>query len=173
MEITSQSKLFDILEAYPSLEVQIVNIAPPFKNLTNPILRRTVGKLATLEKVAQVGGMDAGKLVNTLRRAVGQAELSVETPVPPSVRFTPAADDPEWINVKPDHIVNGTELLQQGEVPLARINERLGWLAPGGLILLVTDFEPSPILDALRKQNRQVFHKVYPDHPNQHLTFIQ
>jgi hypothetical protein len=173
MEITGQSRLFDILEAYPSLEAQIVNIAPPFRNLTNPILRRTVGKLATLEKVAQIGGMDAGKLVNTLRRAVGQAELSEETPVPLSVRFTPAANDPEWINAKPDHIVNGTELLRHGEVPLGRINELLGLLAPGGLILLVTDFEPSPILDALRKQNRQVFHKMHPDQPDQHLTFIQ
>ena len=57
MEITSQSKLFDVLEAYPFLEEQIVNIAPPFQNLKNPVLRRTVGKIATLEKVAQVGGM--------------------------------------------------------------------------------------------------------------------
>jgi hypothetical protein len=29
MEITSQSKLFDVLEAYPVLEAQIVNLARP------------------------------------------------------------------------------------------------------------------------------------------------
>ena len=52
MEITRHSKLFDVLEAYPFLEAQIVNIAPPFQNLKNPVLRRTVGKIATLGQAA-------------------------------------------------------------------------------------------------------------------------
>lgn len=30
MDITAQSKLLDVLEAYPELETQIVKIAPPF-----------------------------------------------------------------------------------------------------------------------------------------------
>lgn len=76
MEITANSKLLDVLNAFPELEEQIVHIAPPFKNLKNPVLRRTVGSLANLERVAQMGGMDADRLVNTLRRHVGQAELA-------------------------------------------------------------------------------------------------
>lgn len=173
MEITSRSKLFDVLEAYPSLEAQIVNIAPPFKNLTNPVLRRTVGKLATLEQVARIGGMNVDRLVNTLRRAVGQEELSAEPAAPLAVTVPPGDDDPEWARARPDHVVDGSELLRRGEVPLGRVNELLGELPPGGLILLVTDFEPSPILDALRKQNRKAYHKLHPDQPGQHLTFIQ
>src|SRR5512134_3753823 len=97
MQITSQSKLFDVLEAYPFLEAQIVNIAPPFQNLKNPVLRRTVGKIATLEKVAQIGGMDVGKLVNTLRRAVGQEELAAESVAKVRIEIPRVADDPEWI----------------------------------------------------------------------------
>jgi hypothetical protein len=173
MDITRASKLYDVLEAYPFLEAQIVNIAPPFKNLKNPVLRRTVGKIATIEKVAQVGGMDADKLVNTLRQAVGQEELEAESLTPFVVDIPAASNDPEWTSTAPQFILNGTELLRRGEVPLGRVNELLGQLAPGGLILLVTDFEPSPILDALAKQNRRVYHKVHPDHPDQHLTFIQ
>lgn len=162
-----------MLEAYPDLEQQIINIAPPFKNLKNPILRRTVGKLATIEKVAQVGGMDTGKLVNTLRRSAGQDELSAEPSAPLVVSISAEADDPKWIGVEPEHIVNGSELLRRGEVPLGRVNELLGQLSPGGVILLVTDFEPSPILDALQKQGRHVYHKVHPGQPGQHLTFIR
>ena len=173
MEITRQSKLFDVLEAYPSLEQQIVNIAPPFKNLTNPFLRRTVGKLATIEKVAQMGGMDAGMLVNTLRRAAGQEELPEEPPKPSVVTVPAEANDPEWIGVKPEYIVNGIELLRRGEVPLGRINELRALLSPGGVILLVTDFEPLPILEALQKQGRRVYHKRHPEQPGQYLTFIQ
>lgn len=173
MEITLQSKLFDVLEAYPELEGQIVNIAPPFQNLKNPVLRRTVGKIATLEKVAQIGGMDAGKLVNTLRRAVGQAELGPEASVPLVVEIPRLADDPEWIAGEPQFTVNGMELLQRGEVPLGRVNELLGKLEAGRYILLVTNFEPTPILEAMQKQGRKMFHKVQPSDPAQHLTFVQ
>ena len=173
MEITSQSKLFDVLEAYPSLEAQIVSIAPPFQNLKNPVLRRTVGKIATLEKVAQIGGMDVNKLVNTLRRAVGQDELGAETAANFVVEIPKAADDPEWIAGEPQFIVNGTELLQRGEVPLSKVNELLGQLEGDGYILLVTNFEPTPILDAMQKQGRRVFHKTNPEETSQSLTFIQ
>jgi hypothetical protein len=173
MEITSQSKLFDVLEAYPVLEAQIVNIAPPFHNLKNPVLRRTVGKIATLEKVAQIGGMDVGNLVNTLRRAVGQEELGAESTANFVVEIPRLADDPTWIAGEPQFTLNGTELLQRGEVPLGRVNELLGQIEPGRFILLVTNFEPTPILEAMQKQNRKIFHKIHPNDLAQHLTFIQ
>lgn len=173
MEITSQSKLFDVLEAYPFLEAQIINIAPPFQNLKNPVLRRTVGKIATLEKVAQIGGMDVDKLVNTLRQAAGQPELGTVTPSPLVVEIPRLTDDPQWIARQPQFTVNGTELLQRGEVPLGRVNELLGKLEAGRYILLVTDFEPTPILEAMQKQNRKIFQKAHPEADSQWLTFIQ
>lgn len=173
MEITSQTKLFDMLEAYPELEAQIIQIAPPFQNLKNPVLRRTVGKIATLEKVAQVGGLDVGNLVNTLRRAAGQPELSLAPTADLAVEIPRLADDPPWIAGEPQYTVNGTEMLQRGQVPLGRVNELAGQLAPGRYLLLVTDFEPTPILDAMQKQNRPAFHKRNPAIEKQWLTFIQ
>jgi len=179
MEITPHSKLFDVLEAYPALEAQIVNIAPPFRNLKNPVLRRTVGRLATLEKVAQVGGMDVDRLVNTLRRAVGQAELASEpaaglsVAVPQDAGILRDADIPAWAAGRPQFTIDGTALLRRSEVPLGRVNELLGQLAPGGTILLVTDFAPTPILDAMQIQHRETFQTVNPVDPAQHLTFIR
>ncbi|MGE5378458.1 MAG: DUF1858 domain-containing protein, partial [Bacteroidota bacterium] len=170
MEITSQSKLFDILDVYPFLEEQIINIAPPFKNLKNPVLRRTVGKIATLEIVAQVGGMDTGRLVNTLRQAVGQDDLGLEAASQLKVAIPRLADDPEWIAGEPQFTVNGTEILQRGEVPLGKVNELLRQLAAKSYILLVTNFEPVPILEAMQKQDRKVFHKQNPGTPSQRLT---
>ena len=173
MEITSQSKLYDVLTAHPELEAQIVKIAPPFQNLKNPVLRRTVGRIATLEKVAQIGGMDVNNLVNTLRRAVGQPELATAAAAGPVVEIPRAAGDPDWIAGEPQFTIDGTELLQRGEVPLGRVNERLGELGPGGYILLVTNFEPTPILDAMQRQQRKAFHRIRASDPAQHLTFIQ
>ena len=77
MEINPNTKLFDLLKQYPQLENKIVTIAPPFKNLKNPVLRKTVAKLATLEKVARIGNLDTVTFVNRLRHEVGQPELKM------------------------------------------------------------------------------------------------
>lgn len=171
MEITRRSKLLDVLKAYPFLEEQILEIAPPFKNLRNPILRRTVGQLATIEQVAQVGGLAVVELVNTLRRAAGQAEVAdAARPIPaPSA----SVSDPDWIAASPAFTVDGNALLNEGEVPLEHVIQLLGQLPPGGYILLVTDFEPTPIMDALQRQRREVYHKTPADGAGLHYTYIR
>ena len=47
-------------------------------------------------------------------------------PAPPT-----SAGDPPWIAGEPQHVVDGSELLNDGEVPLEHVNELLGRLAPG------------------------------------------
>ena len=172
MLITKTSKLLDVLEAYPSLEEQIVNIAPPFKSLKNPVLRRTVGMLATLEKVAQIGGMDVTKLVNTLRLHVGQTALLEESAQIKNVEIPRAVEDPAWIAGEPQFVVNGTELLQQGEVPLGKVNQLVPQLSEGRFLLLLTNFSPTPIMDAMQKQNLHVFSKASLHNPDEFMTFI-
>lgn len=171
MEITGRSKLLEVLKAYPQLEEQIIAVAPPFKNLRNPILRRTVAQLATVEQVAQIGGMDAGELVRILRRAAGLEEL----PAGPVQAFVPpprAAGDPEWIEGAPAHVVDGVALLRDGIVPVQRVNEILAKQPAGAFILLTTDFKPAPIIDAMEKSGRKVYHKMAPHAENLHLTYI-
>ena len=172
MEITPRSKLFDVLNEYPALEETIIAIALPFKNLRNPVLRRTVGQLATLEQVAKIGGMDPERLVNTLRRAAGQAELQPAAAPPVSLPQAREAGDPQWTAGEAQFVVDSVRLLNQGEVPLLRVNELLPQLETGRFLLLVSEFEPLPILEAMTKQGRQVFHKPHPAQPGLHLTYI-
>ncbi len=173
MEITRNTKLFDLLEAYPFLEDHIIGVAPPFQNLKNPVLRRTVGKLATIEKAAQIGGVDVDCFINVLRRAAGHAELPAGDAPPLVVAIPRAETDPGWIAGDPEFTLDGSALLDRGEVPLLKINELLTRRTADGFVLLVTNFEPSPILEALQKQGRRVFHKTNPDASGQHLTFVQ
>ncbi len=171
LEITRRSKLLDVLKAYPFLEEQVIEIAPPFKNLRNPILRRTVGQLATIEQVAQIGNLDVVELVNRLRRAAGLSEVAEAAravPIPEA-----SAGDPDWIAGPPAFTVDGSQLLTDGEVPLEHVNELLTRLPAGGYILLVTDFEPSPIMEAMQRQARPVYHKQDPERPGQHFTYIR
>ena len=173
MEITAKTKLNDLLTAYPKLEEKIIQVAPAFKNLKNPVLRRTVGRLATIEKVVLIGGIDQTTFINLLRREVGQPELKPDKLETMEIPHPIKSGEPGWIDGEVQFTVNGAELLAKGEVPVNHINALLPALSEGKLILLVTDFLPAPMIDALTKQKRHVHHLIDPQDPNRHLTYIK
>ncbi len=168
MEFNALTKLFDILEEYPDLESQIINIAPPFKNLKNPVLRRTVGKLATLERVAQIGGLNTDDFVNTLRQRVGLPPLEEAT----KTKISFHTDEPDWIKKNPEVEIDGSEMLDRGEHPVGLINKLMKDFKNGQVILLTTNFEPLPLIDAMEKQNYKVHIKKADDSDTSYLTFI-
>ncbi len=51
IEITPSVTVYALLEAYPELEEVLIGIAPPFKKLKNPFLRRSVAKVATIKHI--------------------------------------------------------------------------------------------------------------------------
>ena len=171
MEITAKTKIIDILNSYPGLEDKIIQAAPVFSNLKNPVLRSTVGRLATVERVAQVGGLDVFTFVNLLRREAGQEEKP-GTPDPENYQAY-VAREPEWIMGEPQFTINGIEMLARGDVPLNRTIELVRQLDSGRFLLLVTNFEPKPMVDALKKQNREIYQKLDPENPGIHLTYIR
>ena len=83
-----------------------------------------------------------------------------------------AADDPEWIEGAPAHVVDGIALLRDGVAPVQRVNELLAALPAGAFILLTTDFKPAPIIEAMEKARRTVYHKTPAGAENLHLTYI-
>lgn len=172
MEITKQSRLIDVLNTYPELEAHIATIAPPFKDMTNAAVRHTVGKLTTLQKVAEVGEIDADQLVNTLRKIVGQEELTSQPEAGAATQTSTSPDLPDWVVGEPAFVVNGTEILARGEVPLLIVVDLLKKLPKDQYILLLTNFQPSPIMENMKKQKRRVFHEVSATDEDQHRTYI-
>ncbi len=71
-EITLDTKIADLLNDYEGMKDILIDINPKFKKLNNPILRRTVAKVATVKQASIVGGMRPLELLNRLREAVGQ-----------------------------------------------------------------------------------------------------
>jgi hypothetical protein len=169
MDIKANSKLFEVFKAYPQLEEIVMSLAPPFQNLKNPILRKTVGKLATIEKIANIGKMEVTELVNRLRTEVGQSILQASDDVTVKLK----EDEPDWIRAEPMEIINGTEMLGRGEHPLQRVNQRMRDLKSGEFLLLKTNFIPLPMIDEMEKQNYEVYSTTVKDQPDQHLTFIR
>src|SRR5665647_919529 len=77
--ISPKTKVGELLDFYPQLESVLLDLSPAFAKLKNPILRKTVARIATLQQAAVVGGLKTDELVNRLRKEAGQNELTGET----------------------------------------------------------------------------------------------
>lgn len=148
MEILPQTRLMELLEEHPELEEAIQWMAPPFRNLRNPVLRRTVGRVATLAKVAQVGGMEPTEFVNALRAMLAQPELGAPTDAAAS---WPDGTTPDWAAGEPQCVADASELLARREVPLTEVSRLARELEEGRHLVVLSEFEPVPLAEALRK----------------------
>ncbi len=165
MDIQLTTRLFAIFEEYPALEEKVMQMAPIFRNLTNPVLRKTVGKLASVEKVAKIGKLDPGTFLNALRQEAG---LPTTDELPEETIEIPQ-DAPDWISGDPLHVIDGTAMLAEGVHPIGLINEQMQEAASGEFVLLQTNFPPLPLVEAMEKQGYLVFHK---ETEGEHQTFI-
>ncbi len=150
MEITLDTKIYDLLKAYPFLEEELIKINPKFKKLKNPVLRRTVARIASIKQAAAVGGMDPVELLNELRKRVGQEPVAIEIQ-------KEEESAPSWITQEPKAVLDANELLESGKNPLAEVNKLLQTLKPGEVVLLRSDFKPEPLIEEMRKKGVEVF----------------
>lgn len=143
--ITPQTKVLALLEAYPRLEEVLIGYVPAFQKLKNPILRRTVARVATLQQASAVGGVPVEELVNLLRREVGQDLLSGATG---STGTTYITAPPAWFD--PARLappVDAGAMLAAGEQPVHRVLTDLKELPPGRIYTLAAPFLPAPLID--------------------------
>jgi hypothetical protein len=157
--ITPETKIAELLEAYPKLEDVLIQQSPHFKALKNPILRKTVAKVATLERASQMSGIPVRRLVATLREAVGLPGEPHATDLGPDLE--PAAVDavaPAWFDeAKVALRIDADDLLAKGEVPLPRVHQAVREIPFGALLCVRSAFRPAPLLEALHKAGHQTY----------------
>lgn len=164
--ITPETKIAELLDAYPQLEEVLIRQSSHFKALKNPILRKTVAKVATLEKASQMSGIPVRRLVATLREAVGLPGEPAAADLGPDTE--PAAVDaaaPDWFDQARVHTaIDADDLLAKGEVPLPRVNRAVTELPPGAILCVKSAFRPAPLLEALHKAGHRTYlTKVAPE----------
>jgi hypothetical protein len=140
--ITPKTKVLHLIEAYPQLEDVLIKYVPAFSKLKNPLLRRTVAKIATLQQAASIGNVKAGDLINLLRKEVGQELLN-------------STDDtlyntkkPSWYNetlIEKEFDIR--EMLAAGEQPVNQVISDLNHLTAGRIYKLTSPFLPAPLID--------------------------
>ncbi|QOP46415.1 DUF1858 domain-containing protein [Sulfurimonas paralvinellae] len=151
-EITLETKIADLLNDYEGMKDILIKINPKFKKLNNPVLRRTLAKIAGVRQAAVVGGMDPMDLLNQLRVAVGQTPVEVK-----AVEKTEAEKAPEWIANEPKESIDANELLDKEENPLAKSYNILRKMQNGEILQITSDFKPEPLIEEFEKNGHQVF----------------
>ena len=66
MDLNTNTKIDDLLQEYPFLMEYLVARSPKFKLLESAVMRKTLGKVATLAQAAAIGGIDTGRLLNDI-----------------------------------------------------------------------------------------------------------
>jgi hypothetical protein len=143
-----------LLEAYPELEDVLVEMAPAFAKLRNPIVRRTVAKVATLEQAAKIGGISLQAMILRLRNVTGQ-----NAPELPVLQSQPDVDgdDASWLTAgRIVEEIDADAMLESGVHPIGKIREGVGVLGPGEVLLLRSSFRPQPLIETLRRAGAAV-----------------
>lgn len=151
--ISPRTKVGELLEAYPELEQVLMDMSPLFEKLKNPILRRTVARVATLQQVAAVGGLKVGDIVKRLRDKLG---LTGEEVAADAQFFQEEA--PQWFDR--EKIVSrfdAAPVIDSGGSPMAEIIRRTNGLKQGEIFELRTPFVPAPIIDMLKEKGFKVY----------------
>ncbi len=154
MKIKKDDKIANIIKEYPHLVDVLINYNPHFKLLKNPILRRTVAKLATVEKAAQVAGVSLRGLLKVLNEAVGYEMTLKELMTVPEFKRGPEEMPEEIKSVKQEDIVrlDVRDMLRRGEEPFGRIMDAVKDLRDNQVFLLDVLFEPGPLYDVMEKK---------------------
>jgi hypothetical protein len=153
LAINPETTVGALLEAYPEVEGVLVEMAPAFAKLRNPVVRRTVAKVATLEQAAKIGGVSLQAMILRLRDVTGQSGLDV--PVLPTRQD--GGEDASWLTC--GHVVEEVDadaMLERGVHPIGKIREVVGALGPGGVVVLRSSFRPQPLIETMRRAGAAV-----------------
>jgi len=142
-----------LLEAYPELEGVLVEMAPVFAKLRNPVIRQTVAKVATLEQAAKIGDVSLQAMIVRLRDATGQTAPDLPILQPSQ----DARDDASCLMARRVvEEIDADAMLERGIHPIGKIREAVGVLGQGEVVVLRSSFRPQPLIETLRRSGAAV-----------------
>jgi len=153
IEITPDSKLGELIDHNPQLEEVLISLSPAFRKLRNPVLRRTVAKVATLRQVARVGNISLALLINELRKATGR-----ETVVNTGDEETMTDHPPDWFSGEAvEKTFDARPIIEAGRNPMKDFFAFMETIPNGRIGLLVTSFQPAPLIGIARGKNYEAW----------------
>lgn len=154
MEIDLQTKIADLLNSYPHLEDTLLELSPAFAKLRNPILRRTVAKVTSIQQAAKIAGISPSVMVQTLRKAAGLTTIdNIEIDDNDSQEGLPEWFDESKITIRFD----ASPVINAGQSPMSEIFLLSKKLQEEEIMELTAPFRPEPIMDMLKSKGFKVW----------------
>lgn len=151
--ITPHTKVIDILTQYPEIEDYLIELVPAFEKLRNPILRNTIGKIATIEQAAKVGEIGLSTLINALNEKLGLLpESIVNSKIADENVFEISDDD---IN----EVLDADQIINSGGKPVGIVLNALHKLQGNKLLQLNCSFHPAPLIDKAKEAGYLAYEK--------------
>jgi uncharacterized protein (DUF2249 family) len=165
IDITLETKIADLLDSHPTMKDILIDINPKFKKLNNPVLRRTIAKIATIKQAAIVGGMEPMELVNILREKFNQERLTFDD-------MESISDiKPSWTEQESRATLDANELLDREDNPLAKAFNILREFEVGDILTISSDFKPQPLIDEFEKKGFEVYCEELSD--KEFITYVK
>jgi hypothetical protein len=140
--IAPKTKVAELIDVYPQLEQVLIETVPAFEKLRNPILRKTVARVTTLQQAATIGSVNVEDLIIRLRTEVGQDPLSGAG----ATVYT--TQRPGWFaETRVVDELDARGMLAAGEQPVNQVLADLHGLGQGDIYKLVAPFMPAPLVD--------------------------
>jgi hypothetical protein len=153
LEILPSTTIHELLTAYPELEEKLIGIAPPFKKLQNPLLRKSISKDATVKHISTVGDVPLDELISKLREEVGQTESNES--YEDEIYFS---SKPNWFSIdKVSVSIVEEEVEDRDKMTVITVLREAKNLKRGQIIELITTFLPAPGIDTLRSKGYSVW----------------
>lgn len=146
--ISPKTKIGELLDAWPQLEDVLISMSPAFAKLKNPILRKTVARVATIQQIAVVGGLRVNDIIKRLRKETGQEDKPEIVEGQEYLVKRPEWFDEDRITLRYDAL----PVINSGESPMTEILRLAGSLKNDDILEIKTPFVPAPILDMLRQK---------------------
>jgi DUF438 domain-containing protein len=108
MKLERNTKVLQLLDEYPQLLDVLGGISPEFKKLKNPLLRKTIGRFATLEHAAEMSKIPFEELVRKIMEAMIHA---------PAVDDSKDSITPEERGVRIEALKEIVRGLHEGKAP--------------------------------------------------------
>lgn len=153
--IRADDRVSSVLARAPALLEVFLQTSPSFAMLKNPMARKTMAKLVTIEQAARVAGIEAQVLLARLNAALGEAGEAPPSEPPPPPKKTPIAAPPPGLLETPESRLLDLDVredLRAGKEPLRQILDAIRALKEGHVFRLRAIFEPAPLYDVLAKQ---------------------
>ena len=155
--ITPKTKIGEMMDSYPELEELLIEIAPTFKKLKSPILRRTIAKVTTLEQAAKVGNVCLEDMINKLRAGIGQDDIGN------LVVDQASLEKPDWMDEsKIVKTLDARKIVNNGGHPVGQVLKEVRDLKSGEIYEMIAPFLPAPLIDQVAEQGYKTW-TIEPD----------